>query len=327
MRSILLLERIRVENANAISGMTWGFPAVTNFLGFTHALSRFVQQKYGLKLGGCGIICHWHQVKAYRPNGRGEYVFGLSRNPLVKKGKDFVTAPFNEEGKMHMEVSLIIESDFDYYALPAETGNDDEDIKLFTQQLRNKILTLRLAGGTIQEFGRVQFEQIPESQEERPSWTRRKLLRLLPGFALVDRSELLAQHFQHLKEQQPDTELLDAWMDFSALKYRAIPDPDITGEPDEETPATWEREPNPAKGYLVPIVTGYQAISPLYEPGEVAHTRDSTTPFRFIESVYGVGQWVSPHRVKNLDHLIWRYEKKDTGYFCVNNFKTAPEAQ
>lgn len=321
MKSMLLLERLRVEDANAISGMTWGFPAVTNFLGFTHALSRFVHKEYGLKLGGCGIICHWHQVKAYRPGGRGEYVFGLSRNPLIMKGKEAVTAPFNEEGKMHMEVSLIIECDFDYYGLPAETGNDEEDIKLFTQQIRDKLPTLRLAGGTIQELDRVHFERLPENQEELQSWTRKKLLRLLPGFALVDRTELLTRHFQHLKVEQPDAELLDAWLDFSALKYKAIPDPEATGEVDEETPAKWERQPKPAEGWLVPIMTGYQAISPLYKAGEIAHTRDSTTPFRFVESVYGVGQWLSPHRVKALDHLIWRYEQERTGYFCVNNFQ------
>ncbi len=321
MKSMLLLERLRVENANAISGMTWGFPAITNFLGFTHALSRFVQQQYGLKLGGCGVICHWHQVKAYRPNGRGEYIFGLSRNPLVKKGKAFVTAPFNEEGKMHMEVSLVIECDFDYYDLPAKTGNDEEDVELFTQQIRKKLLSLRLAGGIIQELNRVHFKPLPENRDELQRWTRNTLLKLLPGFALLDRSELLTEHFNQLKKEQPDAELLDAWLDFSALKYKAIPDSETTEEPNKETPATWTRQSKPGEGWLVPIMTGYQGISPLYKPGEVAHTRDSTTPFRFVESVYGVGQWLSPHRVKNLDQLIWRYEQQDTRYFCVNSFQ------
>jgi CRISPR-associated protein Csy2 len=40
MSSLILLRRVRVENANAIAGLTYGFPAITHFLGFSHALSR-----------------------------------------------------------------------------------------------------------------------------------------------------------------------------------------------------------------------------------------------------------------------------------------------
>jgi len=323
MKSLLILERLRVENANAISGMTWGFPAITNFLGFTHALSRFTQVKQGVSLGGCGVICHWHQVKAHQPGGRGEYVFGLTRNPLIMKGKEAVTAPFNEEGKIHLEVSLLIECDFIAYDLPDETGNDEENIERFTRAIKEKLLTLRLAGGNIQSIQQVRFETLPERTEEQQKWTRKKLLKLLPGFALVDRSELLTEHFQQLKEQQPEAELLDAWLDFAALKYQAQPDPD-SEELTEKTPAIWELQPKPAEGWLVPIMTGYQSISPLYEPGEVAHTRDPSVPFRFVESAYGIGQWLSPHRIKKLEHLIWRYHQIDDSYLSSNHYQ--PEA-
>ncbi len=46
MKGLLLLDRIEVQNANAAAGMTWGFPALTQFLGFTHALSRWQQAKF-----------------------------------------------------------------------------------------------------------------------------------------------------------------------------------------------------------------------------------------------------------------------------------------
>ena len=36
MSSLILLRRVRVENANAIAGLTYGFPAITHFLGFSH---------------------------------------------------------------------------------------------------------------------------------------------------------------------------------------------------------------------------------------------------------------------------------------------------
>lgn len=319
MKSLLLLERLHVENANAISGMTWGFPAITHFLGLTHLLSRYVKQEHGQELGGCGVICHWHQVKAHQPGGVGEYVFSLSRNPLVIKGSEAVTAPFNEEGKMHMEVSLLIECDFRPRKLNFNSGNPDEDARRFARQIRDKLLTLRLAGGSMRD-ARVSFESLPESSDELKRWTRRKLLKLLPGFALIDRSELLSQHLRQLRKEQPETGMLDAWLDLAAIKYQAVPEADTMETANEQTAATWKLMPKPAEGWLVPIMTGYQAISPLYMPGEVAHSRSSSVPFRFVESAYGMGQWLSPHRARNLDQLIWRYQQHGTGYFCTNDY-------
>ena len=40
MKQYILLDRLKVQNANAISGFTWGFPSITHFLGFTHNLQR-----------------------------------------------------------------------------------------------------------------------------------------------------------------------------------------------------------------------------------------------------------------------------------------------
>jgi hypothetical protein len=53
-------------------------------------------------------------------------------------------------------------------------------------------------------------------------------------------------------------------------------------------------------GYLVPLMCGYQRISRLYEAGEVANVRDTTTPFAFTEAVYGVGEWRGLHRIADL---------------------------
>ncbi|HHH1607741.1 TPA: type I-F CRISPR-associated protein Csy2, partial [Yersinia enterocolitica] len=39
MSYLIVLRHVQVENANAISGLTYGFPAMTHFLGYTHALS------------------------------------------------------------------------------------------------------------------------------------------------------------------------------------------------------------------------------------------------------------------------------------------------
>lgn len=326
MKSLLQLNRIRVENANAISGMTWGFPGITHFLGMTHALSRFVYAQHGLHLGGCGVISHWHEVKAHQPSGVGEYVFALTRNPLVLNGQDAVTAPFNEEGKMHMEVSLLIECDFLPRHLAFNSGNPEEDAKRFAQQIQEQLLTMRLAGGTILSVQSVELDTVPDDTQR---WARKKLLRLLPGYALISRHDALQQHHAVLQQDNPKADLLDAWLDFIALRYKA--EPTQEAEPDENPEPTkaltvWSLQPKPTEGWLVPIHTGYQGISPLYAPGDIAHARDPSIPFRFVEGTYSVGQWLSPHRLQHPEQLIWRYQHQEDLYLCVNSPSLTPHS-
>lgn len=87
MSYLIVLPHVQVENANAISGLTYGFPAITHFLGFTHALSRQVQQSHGLQFTGCGVVCHRQQIQAYQASERGDHYFALTRIPLTKKRK------------------------------------------------------------------------------------------------------------------------------------------------------------------------------------------------------------------------------------------------
>lgn len=318
MKSLLILKRMHVQNANAIAGLTWGFPGITNFLGFTHALSRYVEELQGVKLGGCAVVCHSHQVQAYQPAQYSEYVFALTRNPLTKEGK---TAPFNEEGRMHMEVSLIIECDFITDDLDFGVASESENIALFEHKLSRKIPTLRLAGGTIQAIENIELHGLNEDLEERGKEFRKTMLRLLPGFMLVDRTSLLNEHLSALQQQQPDADLLDAWLDFSALRYRAYPQIPEGETANETTPADWRYVAKPGEGWLVPITTGFKAISPLYLPGEVANARDVSVPFRFVESAYGVGQWISPHRVRDLNDIFWRYQQDGDWYLCKNDYQ------
>lgn len=319
MKSLLILRNIKVENANAIVGLTYGFPAISNFLGFTHALSRTLKKDHGLILGGCGVVCHQHHVHAYQPAGWGDYVFSLTRNPLTKEA---ISPAFNEEGRMHMEVTLVIECDFTSNDFDFGTDNTKQDIAQFESYIHNKVLIQRLAGGTIQSmrYGRpVEFSQVPE--DENKQFIRKKLLSLLPGFALVDRSDILKEHYQNLCANNPDAELMDAWLDFVALKYRVPPDVKQDTAATENKKIVWQRIEKPASGWLVPITIGFKAISPLYANGEVANARDAHTPFRFVESVYTIGQWISPHRVRNLEHLFWRYRADGDCYLCQNNYQ------
>jgi CRISPR-associated protein Csy2 len=318
MKHLLLLKHLKVENANAISGMTWGFPSPTNFLGFAHALSRKCQAKWGVQasLGGVGIICHNHQVHTQRPSGF-EHVFALSRNPLTKDGN---TAPFNEEGRMHMTVSLLVECEFDPLTLALGDDLPEQRIRQFEARILDWLVTQRLAGGIITQTGRIRYLQLDESSDDGQRVFRREMLRLIPGFVLLDRSDLLAQHHQVQQQQNPDAELLDSWLDFVALCYQ----PEPTGLEGGETPtpgetkAEWNIKPKPGtgKGYLVPLAVGYQAISELYDAGRVSRARDNSVPFRFVESAYSIGEWCSPHRLRSPEDLLWQYRYSGDAYLC-----------
>jgi len=290
MSNLIILPWLEVENANAVAGLTWGFPAITHFLGYTHALSRKLQVTHGLRLEGCGVICHQHQVHAYS-SGR-DYQFALTRNPLTREGK---TASFNEEGRMHMTVSLVMECH-------GEITNGDVGMRDLANHLHTLCQTQKLAGGSITGLRRVQVFSAAN--------LKTKLYGLMPGFVLHDRSPLLEEHYQTLKQHNPDAEMIDAWLDFAALKMAA----EARDESAENV--NWGYLKKPQTGYLVPLMVGWQRISPLYEPGRVANARDDESPFCFAEAVYGVGEWRGVHHIKMADELLWRYRTTDTGYYC-----------
>jgi len=71
MSQYLVLSHIDVQNANSVAGLTWGFPAITHFLGFTHALNRKLSShyrgEYESELTGCAVISHTFENKVINP--------------------------------------------------------------------------------------------------------------------------------------------------------------------------------------------------------------------------------------------------------------------
>lgn len=301
MSHYLILRRMRVQNVNAISGLTYGFPGITNFLGFAHALSRKLPDSLDVSLGGVGVICHQHEIHARPPKGWGDVVFALTRNPLTKEGN---TAPIIEEGRMSMEVSLIIECH-------GITGGDEHTAKALEQAVTDIWPRLRLAGGQILDIRSAKIKHFAEPQD-----SLQILRSLLPGFVLVDRSEYLQNHYQALKATQADATLMDAWLDFSALKFKAtkIESSDQNENEQSKDKAKWHYQPKPKSGYLIPMACGYRAISEVFPAGAVDKVRDTEVPVVFAEAAYSVGEWLSPHRVKNLDDIIWQYRYQAPWY-------------
>lgn len=304
---LLAFPRVRVQNANAISSpLTHGFPSITALLGLQWALQRKLEAEgiKGIALRAVGVVCHRHQelvtegyIKAFR----------LTRNPIGKDGK---TAAIVEEGRIHLEVSLV-------FAVHAPTlGRDADKDEALAERLRALLDEMRVAGGSV----------LPSGPRSRPFWAamtgdaegiahsmHKLAMRLLPGFALVARDDVLADTLEMQREQNPDANVLGAWL--SRARWNHHYDTD-QGE--------WVHDRPKGSGWLVPIPVGYAALTDLQAAGSVVNARDATTPFRFVESLYSLGQWISPHRIEHPEQLLWYADNDvDTGtYRCRNDFVT-----
>lgn len=309
MSQYITLSHIEVQAANAIAGITYGFPSVTQFLGFVHALSRKLEEKKGVTLGGCVIVCHDFQLHTYQAdsNPYSDYYFSQSKTPSAgryQSGSKGSPPPVIEEGKMDMRVSLVIECHgFD-------TGNSEE-VASFEKYVLNLAFRHRLAGGRIIKIAHAKMETVVDEKGFRK--IRR---RLLPGFVLKERNKYLQEHLKSLQEENSSADMLEAWLDFCSIKYKAEPILKPNEILSEKTEAKWNRVERANRGYLVPLMVGYQAIDKLYEAGEVANTRDPTVPFCFVEAIYGIGEWLSPHRIGSLEEVLWRY-KYEEGYYLT----------
>lgn len=307
--ALVLLPHLRVQNANAISGpLSWGFPSPTAFAGFAHALERKFAAELNEGFAGVGIICHHFEPQVFQPPGRRTQVFRLTRNPV---GKDGGTQALVEEGRAHMEVSLVI---------AVRDYKSEGDGKELAERLHHAAQGMRLAGGSLlhQEGKRYQAQWWPLAGDVEGDARifRRLRRRLLPGFALVLRDDLLAGHLEEMRATQPDSNALDALLDLSRLNIEPV----VSQADEAGAPVKWEIRRKP--GWLVPLPIGYAGISPLYAPGEVENARDAATPFRFVESLYSLGEWVSPHRLDDLSQLLWTQETDAANgiYRCINRY-------
>ncbi|MCH4565216.1 type I-F CRISPR-associated protein Csy2 [Halomonas sp. EGI 63088] len=314
IKNLLILPHLRVQNANAISSpMTWGFPAMSAFVGLMHALERKLPEHLELEFQGVGVICHDYQAQASR--GGFTRSFHLTRNPVDKSGK---TAAIVEEGRIHLEITLV-------FAVSGEACHGDEEGQRVAREVAEIVSGMRIAGGSVvpaplgeEPRQHPWLERLDDDLEARALRFRRLRRRWLPGFALVCRDDLLTRRLAEMREESSEATVLDAWLDMSRLNHecRLTETENTEGELREEV--SWEIRRPP--GWLVPIPVGYGAISRLFEPGEVASARDAVTPFRFVESLYTIGQWISPHRLSSPEELLWYVDNDlDAGLYRLAN--------
>ncbi|WP_397473639.1 type I-F CRISPR-associated protein Csy2 [Pusillimonas sp.] len=319
-QGFLVLPRLQIQNANAISSpLTHGFPAMTAFLGLMWALDRkLAAANIPLVPTKVGVICH-----DYEEQVQDGYVktFRLTRNPVDKDGS---TAGIVEEGRIHLDVTLVFQM---AGGSPEDKDNlifhgDDTRRRELAWQVRDTLDTMRVAGGTVlpavpQPGRRITPQLIawPDDTDAQDRAFRRLRRAWLPGFSLVSRDDLLLQHFQKLHASDVNATVLDAWLDLARFNYRSH-------QGDSRDSVVWKHDRPRGSGWIVPISVGYSALSSLYEGGQVLNARDNRTPFRFVESVYSMGQWISPHRLSCIQDLLWEGKTlQDQGlYLCRNGY-------
>ena len=329
-QAILVLPHLLVQNANAISSpLTHGFPAITAFTGLMWALQRkLAQAQIPLQLLSVGVVCHHHQEQVSQGYVR---TFNLTRNPVDKDGS---TAAIVEEGRMHLQVSLIfaVAEKLPSGAASALVQGGEDRMADWAAQVGEIAAQMRVAGGSLLPSRPVPGKKVrpwmallPEDPDQRAQAFRQWRRQWLPGFALVGRDDLLADRLAHLRKKDAQATLLDAWLYASRFNHEALPDPD--GQHAADGKVRWG-DPLRAKGsgWTVPIPVGYAALSARHDAGTVANARDMATPLRFVESIYSLGEWISPHRLNDLQQLLWRAEVDETKglYRCRNDYQPQP---
>ncbi|WP_417067160.1 type I-F CRISPR-associated protein Csy2 [Niveibacterium terrae] len=311
---LLVLPWLRVQSANAISSpLTHGFPAISAFLGLMWALERKLAGRFEIGFDSVGVICHRHE-ELVTESGYTR-AFRLTRNPV---GKDGSTAAIVEEGRIHLEITLV------FGISGGIVNQSDEARDACAREVAETLAHMRIAGGSVLPSAAggqraPSMLVIPEEGAEAAALFRRLRRSWLPGFALVSRDDLVAERLVSLRGEQPKASALDAWLDLSRFNWK----PESVEVRDSETGELhsthieWHHD---RKGWLVPIPVGYGALSPLQSPGAIANARDATTSFRFVESLYSLGEWVAPHRLTGIQQLLWySHADPDAGLYRVRN--------
>ncbi|NVK75921.1 MAG: type I-F CRISPR-associated protein Csy2 [Oceanospirillaceae bacterium] len=294
IKKLLIIPHLRIHNANALSSpFTIGFPAMTGWLGAVHALQRKLNDKgIPVKLLATGVVCHELNLQTYK--GQNDFVHSIvgTGNPLDKTG---ARSSFIEEARCHLDVTLVIE--LDTFSLDEQANFLETVSHLLNAQMK-------MAGGDIKGFDTPFYIASEEGNDTDMNKVKRALM---PGYALIERRELMVEAMKN------GADAIEALIDYLAIHNscdRLI---------DEENTETiqWRRHrklvnDKPA-GWLVPIATGFHAVSEL---GEAKNQRDPDVPHRFAESMVTLGEFKMPHRLHCIDDMLWRCHLDNDVYLC-----------
>lgn len=289
---LVIVPHLEIRGANALSSpYTIGFPAVTAWLGASHHWQRQLRDNGQTKLviSGTGVVCHAFSLHTdSRTSKYADMIVGTG-NPLTKEGK---RPPFVPQASCSIDCTM---------ALELEHFDPDDENAILTQ-LHSIALKGRVAGGDVLAMGRPRLWRVNGDDEDD---LRRFLRELMPGYALVERRDLM------ISAMQAGENAIDALLDFLAIHHSPMTNGD-TGH------AEWRRHRR-EPGWIVPIATGFHGISDVAAPGRTTNQRDPSVPHRFAEAVVTLGEFVMPYRLTTLERLLWRYQfqEEQNLYVCV----------
>lgn len=317
---LLILPRLRVINTNAIPApLVWGFPAMSAFTGFMHALERKLPDNLRLMFNGIGVICH--EFQALTTGTAFRHSFSLQRSSFQSKSqakayeKEGKLPSFVEYGLANMDISLVLEIS------QKDNGGDQQ----LTQESANIIAEIvgdmRIAGGTVvpnhqlpANTGAPEIVALDIDDDRRARQFKKLMRRLSPGNILVLRDDVLKTHTEAMQATDPEANQFDAFLDLSRINYRCTSMPGT-----QDGKANWEKRPQ--KGWLKPIPVGFINLEEkLWPANSVASARDNSVPFAFVEAIYSIGEWVSVHRVPCPEAMTWYTDNTpETGTYRLNN--------
>ncbi|WP_299009618.1 type I-F CRISPR-associated protein Csy2 [uncultured Shewanella sp.] len=296
IKRLLLLPHIQIQNANALSSpFTLGFPAMTAWLGATHALQRKLKIDGfdDLEFKATAVVSHQCNLQTYK--GESDYVSSIiiAKRPSftrkeLTKFKAGKAPSFIEDARCHLTISLVIEY----------TGVEQDDIERFKNRIYHHLSSsMKMAGGDILKFSQPQIHKIDQGDD---SELKKFLRKIMPGYALIERKDLM------LEAMERGLDGIDAVLDYLAIHHSC--------EKDDDGNVSWSSKRKTA-GWIVPIATGFQGITEL---AQVKNQRDPDVQHRFAESVVTLGEFKMPHQITSINDILWQYkvEPENNLYLC-----------
>lgn len=316
---LLVLDHIDAKDVNTVSGsLIYGTPALTAIAGFVHNLNRKVHSLPESALGvgvnlkeiqleGVMVIAHKCEPKIYREHSGQDYTFLLKKAPLTRSGAN---PPIIEEGRLDYLSSLVIR-----FKTPELLNVEQQEA--LGRAIKNLIPVLRLAGGTIAS---IRGAWIFNNND---SVGREILQKVGFGYVLLSQEKLLEKlvtegnesEEAHQSETQKDG--LDYLLDTTKIYYH----------PPKDENSRWTiKTIQQGRGWLVPLMVGYQAISEVIEPGGLKDIRNPEYESQFVEPIYSLGKWMLTYRLlnnkdQNLSNLFWNTSTSDEFYLVEQRFE------
>lgn len=326
----LVLDHIDARDVNAISGgLIYGTPALTAVSGFIHHLNRQIHQSEiadlnleTVRFAQFMVVAHQCDPKIYREHSGQDYTFLLKKAPLTRTGAN---PPIIEEGRLDYLSSLVISFTVDQLL----TSEQRKVLGTFIQSL---LPTLRYAGGVIDS---VRYVRVVDNNGADSFKAKSEILEQIGfGYILLSQEEMLAKlarkglpiadsPSEGVERASKGTlkDGLDYLLETAMIHF--IP-------PKEEKDRWHIKTIQQERGWLVPLMVGFQGITDVFSEGTLKDVRMPQYESQFVEPVYSLGKWGLTYRLltdpaQSLDDLFWYGMTEEDLFLLRQDFESIEE--